>query len=71
MDSMGKPKPIGDIVGGVFEDIQRRYAKPGRDDSTEDFAASGKIQLTGKDMLAYLSNEIRRRGIGRGKRQKV
>ena len=75
-----QPKQIGSIVKTVFEDIQRKHEKP-VSDSTEgcrasstlqrDFADVSKVQLTGKDMLAYLSDEIRRRGIGRGKRRKA
>jgi len=77
---MDEPKPIGNIVKTVFEDIQRKHGEPGRN-STKDFrdveksqggcCASATRQLTGKDMLAYLSDEIRRRGIGRGKRRKA
>ena len=58
---MPEPVKIDSVVKGVFEDIQHRYENPKPVDST-------RPRLTGRDMLEFLHNEIRRRGIGR-KRQ--
>jgi len=61
---MQEPKRIGSVVKGVFVDIQHRYENPQPVDSTE---LTSRPRLTGRDMLEYLHNEIRRRGIGRKK----